>query len=166
LTLVALVPTELVAVTCAVALPAGARAVNDVADDRVTPEARVAPKLTWVVLSNPLPCSCTTVPPDHGPEIGLREATTGDVVAGGTDTLLDVGEGLALAVGDGVAEDGFPHVTMTGADLACALVPALVPSSTCATYRWTDALLTLTVTMPDVPLPWRLICTGVPLETS
>jgi hypothetical protein len=151
LTVLGLVPVALLAVMWTVLLLDGDTATSEVGDETVTLAAGAVPKRTWVALSKPLPCTCTAVPPDHGPVIGLTDVMVGAAVAGGTVPVA-VGDGAGLMVGAGDGE-GLPQVTTTGVPAACAFVPALVPSSTCATYRCVEALLALTTTVAVVPLP-------------
>jgi hypothetical protein len=136
-------------------VPAGAVAVRVVGEVTLTPVARVVPKDTVVPDEvNPLPLTVTVVPPVDGPYQGLTAVSVGATAAGvglvGDGVGLNVGDGVGLNVGDGVGEnvgdcdglglnvgegldDGLPHVRTTGVATACVLLPALVPSSTCAT---------------------------------
>ena len=72
-------PAVVVAVTLTVpAVPAGAVALIEVADTKVTAVPRLAPNFTVVApLTNPVPVRVTTVPPAAGPLAGLSAVTVG-----------------------------------------------------------------------------------------
>ncbi|CAB4889575.1 unannotated protein [freshwater metagenome] len=73
------VPFVVVAVTCAApAVPAGAVAVMEVAETKVTLVAAFAPNFTVVAPdTNPVPVIVTTVPPAAVPLVGLSAVTVG-----------------------------------------------------------------------------------------
>jgi hypothetical protein len=57
--------------------PAGEVAVIVDAETTVKPVAAVAPKVTAVVVENPVPVIVTVVPPAPGPVVGEIEVTVG-----------------------------------------------------------------------------------------
>lgn len=73
----ALIPAEVVTVTCTEPVPAGAMAVMLVAEFTVTLSAATVPKLTEEALVKLVPMMVTEVPPDVEPLAGPIPDTVG-----------------------------------------------------------------------------------------
>jgi hypothetical protein len=77
---VADVPPVVVMVTSTVPVPAGERAVIEVAETTVMPVALLLPNFTAVAPVKPVPPIVTSVPPAVGPALGAIDVTVGAAI--------------------------------------------------------------------------------------
>jgi hypothetical protein len=122
------VPAGVVTVTCTVPLPAGLTAVTEVELTTVTLVAGLVPKLTAVAPVKPVPMIDTKVPPDAGPELGLRPVTVGPYVNSSAGDVGDVPLAADTVTSTVPAPAGLAamiEVGLTTVSLAAGVAPKL-----------------------------------------